>query len=80
MRSYLSTSKFFQKMKKKPHIKHVLDNLQNYTEDEISQLPNMQQWIRDELIELKKRNGKTADDVAFEVAMKMIAASKIDKD
>lgn len=80
MRSYLSTSKFFQKMKKKQHVQDVLDNLQDYTEDEINCLPNVQQWIKDELIELKKRNGKTADDAAYDIAMKMIAASRIDKE
>ena len=53
MRSYLSTSKFFQKMKKKQHIQLVLDNLQDYTDDDIDALPNMQQWIKDELKELR---------------------------
>lgn len=81
MRSYLNPGKFFQKMKKKSAVQHVLDNLSDYTEQQITELTgtHFPQWIKDELLELKKRNGKTSDDVAFEIAMKMIAASQIEK-
>lgn len=78
MRSYLNPDKFFQKMKKKPELQRVLDNLPNYSVDEISQLsgPHFPQWVKDQLVELKKRNGRTSDDVAQEIAEKMIAASR----
>lgn len=78
MRSYLNPDKFFQKMKKKPELQQVLDHLQDYSADDIMLLsgPHFPQWIKDQLVELKKRNGKTSDDVANEIAEKMIAASR----
>jgi len=78
MRSSMSTGNFFQKMKKKPAVQRVLDSLDDYTEDGIRGLTgtHFPMWIKEELLELKKRNGKTAEDAAFEIAMKMIAASQ----
>lgn len=78
MRSYLNQDKFFQKMKKKPAVQLVLDNLENYTDTDIEQLssPHFPQWIKDQLIELRKRNGKTADSAAQDIAAMMIAASQ----
>lgn len=78
MRSYLSKGKFFQKMKKKPELQFILDNINNYTNEDIDSLTgsHFPQWIKDELKELTKRSGKTADDVAEEIAAKMIEASK----
>lgn len=88
MRSYLSKTEFFKKMKKKPVVQTVLDNIASYTEEQINQLdgPHFPQWVKTELIKLidvheqfKKRGNKTADDVAYEIAMKMIAASQVEK-
>lgn len=78
MRSYLSTDKFFSKMKKKPAVQQVLDNILSYSDEDINNLsgPHFPQWIKDQLLERKKRNGKTADDVAEEIAQKMIEASR----
>ena len=79
MRSYLNKDKFFQKCKKKPEQQEVLDNLDKYSSEQIENLagPHFPQWVKDALLELKKRNGKTSDQVATEIAEKMIAASKI---
>lgn len=81
MRSYLNPDKFFQKMKKKPALKNVIDNISLYSTDQIDNLAgtHFPQWIKDQLKELKKRNGRTADDAANEIAEKMIAASLKDK-
>jgi len=81
MRSYLNPDKFFQKMKKKPAVQEVLDNIQSYTNEQIENLngPHFPQWIKDQIIELKKRNGRTVDDIANEIAAKMIAASQKNK-
>lgn len=78
MRSYLSTSKFFQKMKKKPALQAVLDNIDNYTADDIDKLTgtHFPAWIKEELHQLVKRGGKTAEDEAERIAALMIAASK----
>lgn len=81
MRSYLNPDKFFQKMKKKPALQQVLDNISSYSDADIDNLqgPHFPQWIKDQLKELRKRNGRTADDIANEIAQKMIAASQINK-
>lgn len=78
MRSYLSKAQFFQKMKKKKDVQEVLDNISDYTDEQINELSgsHFPQWIKDQLIELRKRGGRTADSVAEEIAAKMIAASK----
>jgi hypothetical protein len=78
MRSFYSTEKFFQKMKKKKEVQEVLDNLDHYTIDQLSCLTgtHFPLWIREELIKLKNRNGKTADSEAERIAALMISASK----
>lgn len=60
-------------MKKKPALQAVLDNLDDYDETKIETLEGNQfpRWIKDELLELKKRNGKTSDDVALDIARQM---------
>ena len=78
MRSYLNPDKFFSKMKKKPAVQQVLDNISSYSEEDISNLsgPHFPAWIKEQLVERLKRNGKTADEVAEEIAQKMIEASR----
>ena len=78
MRSYMNPDKFFKKMKKKPALQAVIDNIQDYSDEDIDTLsgPHFPQWIKDQLKELTKRGGRTADDVAEEIARKMIAASQ----
>lgn len=78
VRSYHNKDKFFQKMKKKPAQQTILDNLEDYTEDDLDNLtgPHFPQWIKDQLKELKKRDGKTADSEAERIAELMTKASK----
>ncbi len=78
MRSYLSKDTFFKKMKKKPELQAVIDNIQSYSDSDIDALTgsHFPAWIKEQLKELTKRGGKTADDVAAEIAAKMIAASQ----
>ena len=65
-------------MKKKPAVQDVLNNIENYTDSDIDALEgtHFPQWIKDELKELTKRGGNTADDIAEEIAQEMIMASK----
>jgi hypothetical protein len=65
-------------MKKKPALQAVLDNIENYTPEQIADLSgsHFPQWIRDQLLEFKKRNGKTSEDEARRIAEMMIAASR----
>ena len=76
MRSYLSTSKFFQKMKKKPALQAVLDNIESYTEEDIDNLTgsHFPMWIKDELKNIVKRGGTNPEDEAERIARMMIEA------
>ncbi len=78
MRSYLNPDKFFQKMKKKPALQAVLDNITDYSDEDIHNLSgtHFPEWIKEQLLELRKRGGKTAEDEANRIAALMIAASK----
>lgn len=78
MRSYLSKDKFFKKMKKKPELQSVIDDISRYSDDDIDALTgtHFPQWIKDQLKTINKRGGKTAEDIANDIAEKMIAASQ----
>lgn len=65
---------FFDKMKKKPDVQAVLDNLDNYTVEQLSNLQgsHFPQWIRDALV--RKKEGLTKGDIlarAESIAEKM---------
>lgn len=77
MRSYKGPDEFFRKMKKKKPIQDVLDSIDQYSDEDIDNLsgPHFPQWIKDQLKKLNKRGGKTADQIANEIAAQMIAAS-----
>jgi len=74
----MNPDKFFKKMKKKPAQQEVIDNIENYTEEQINNLSgsHFPQWIKEQLIELKKRNGTYAEDEATRIAALMIKASQ----
>lgn len=54
MRSTLSPSEFFTKMKKKPALQKILDNLDDYTLEELENIKGQPLWIRKELIKIKE--------------------------
>jgi hypothetical protein len=71
MRSYLDPDIFFNKMKKKADVQIVLDNLDNYTVEQIQALTgsHFPQWIRDALVKKKENTNKgdieaRAEDIA----------------
>ena len=71
---------FFDKMKKKPDVQAVLNNLDNYTVEQLSNLSgsHFPQWVRDALV--RKKEGRSRGDIdarVEEIARKMIAASQI---
>ena len=78
MRSYLNKDSFFKKMKKKPELQAVLDNISNYSDEDIDSLigSHFPQWIKDQLKKLNKRGGKTSDEIAQDIAARMIVASQ----
>lgn len=66
---------FFQRMKKKPALQGILDNLSAYTEADLTSLPDQPLWIREQLVKLKKRDGQTSSQVAEKLADAMMAAA-----
>lgn len=74
----MSQGKFFQKMKKKPELQAVLDNIDNYSDKDIEALsgPHFPLWIKEQLLEIKLRGGKNSEDEAVRIAEMMIAASR----
>lgn len=89
MRSSKSKSEFFAKMKKKPAQQKVLDNISDYTLEDIDQLrgPHFPKWVRQALVGIKQqaiefdnRGGKTPEQVATEIATKMLLASLDNKE
>lgn len=72
---------FFNKMKKKTDVQAVLDNLDGYTVEQLTNLEgsHFPQWIRDALV--RKKEGMTKADIQArveEIAARMIAASNKD--
>lgn len=78
MRSYMNQDIFFKKMKKKPELQAVLDSISDYTDEDIDNLTgsHFPQWIKDQLKKLNKRGGKTSEEIAIDIAARMIAASQ----
>lgn len=71
---------FFNKMKKKPAVEAVLNNLDSYTVEQLANLEgsHFPQWIRDALV--RKKEGMSKPDIqarAEEIARQMVAASQI---
>lgn len=65
---------FFDKMKKKPSVQLVLDNLDNYTVEQLSNLQgsHFPQWIRDALVRKKENMSKGDIDArAADIAERM---------
>jgi hypothetical protein len=52
-------SEFFQKMKKKPALQAILDNLHHFTVDQLETV-DQPKWIREELVKLKVEPERTA--------------------
>lgn len=84
MRSSKSKDEFFRKMKKKPAQQEVLDNLENFTIEQLEELRGnvFPKWVRQALIKIKEqemefvaRGHKTPEQVATELASQMMKAS-----
>lgn len=59
MRSTKNKSEFFTKMNKKKAVQEVMDNIEDYSVDDINNLRGNQfpKWIREELVKYKERGG-----------------------
>lgn len=54
LRSNLSQDEFFNRMKKKPALQEILDNLNRYSEGDLANIVGQPKWIRDQLIKRKR--------------------------
>lgn len=68
MRSNKPPREFFAKMKKKPALQKILDNLDDYTSEELENIQGQPLWIRKVLVELKSRDGLTPELTAIQLA------------
>ena len=59
MRAGIPPQHFFQRMKKKPALQAILDNLMSYSEDELSRIQGQPLWIREQLVMLRKNGGQS---------------------
>ena len=77
MRSYKSPENFFSKMKKKPAVQKVIDNIDDYSIEDIENLKGNQfpKWVRKVLVKYKHRDGKTSEEMAANFAADMTKAS-----
>lgn len=66
MRSYKSKENFFKKMKKKPAVQSVIDNIDSYTVEQLENLKGNQfpKWLREVLVKYKNRGGRTPEEMA----------------
>ncbi len=84
MRSSKSKDEFFRKMKKKPAQQEVLDNIADYSIEQLKDLRGnvFPKWVRQALVKIKEqemefvaRGNKTPEQVATELATQMMKAS-----
>lgn len=75
MRSYKSPENFFSKMKKKPAVQKVIDNIDDYSIEDLENLKGNQfpKWVRKVLVKYKNRDGLTAEQMAVKIANEMTA-------
>ena len=63
---------FFRKMKKKPALQAIIDNLDSYTEEQLSRVDGQPLWIRNALVNMKRNGGQylmTRDEIADAMAI-----------
>ncbi len=77
MRSALNQDDFFKKIKKKPPLQKILDNLDDYTAEELENVKGQPLWIRQQLVKLKKNDGRDSSVTAEELANAMTANSPV---
>jgi len=55
--SIYEPDEFLLRMKKKPALQAIIDNLDSYTSDQLQNISGQPLWIRDALVKLKARGG-----------------------
>ena len=75
MRTDKNPDIFFNKMKKKPALQKILDNLDDYTAEELENVKGQPLWIRQQLVKLKNNDGRDSSVTAEELADMMMANS-----
>lgn len=80
MRSYKSPENYFSKMKKKPEVQKIIDNIDDYSIEDLENMKGNQfpKWVRKVLVKYKNRDGLTAEQMAIKFANEM-TAKQLDK-
>jgi len=62
-------------MKKKPAVQKVIDNIDDYSIEDLENLKGNQfpKWVRKVLVKYKNRDGLTAEQMAVKIANEMTA-------
>lgn len=63
MRSMYTGKFFINAMKKKPHIRAIYEDMDNYTSKEIMEMMSIPMWFRERLCELKDQGVRYSDDL-----------------
>jgi hypothetical protein len=81
MRSTIdSPAVFFRKMKKKPALQAILDNLDKYSEEELACISGQPLWIRECLVQLKRNSGQyalTRDEIADKMTQEPVLETEL---
>lgn len=79
MRSEIhDTDDFFLRMKKKPPLQAILDNIDSYSVEQLETIQGQPLWIREQLVKLRRGEDITSKRVAAEAAAaKMISNQKV---
>jgi hypothetical protein len=77
MRSYKGKDYFFKKMKKKPAQQEVIDNIDDYTVEQLENLrgSTFPKWVREALVRYKERDSHTPEEMALKFANEMTKAT-----
>lgn len=80
MRSYnKSPEEFFNKMKKKPALQKILDNLNSYSEEELANIKGQPKWIREQLVKRRKGEVDTRTEAEKRAEAERIADLMIER-
>jgi len=79
MRSYKDPDEFFNKMKKKPALQKILDNLDSFSEEELVNIKGQPKWIREQLVKRKRGEVDTRSEAEKRAEAERIADLMIER-
>lgn len=79
MRSNKSPEEFFNKMKKKPALQKILDNLDSFSEEELANITGQPKWIREQLVKRRRGEADTRSEAEKRTEAERIADLMIER-